>query len=1427
MQAFICALGGWAVALWLLVFPVVRGLTIYKFPQLSAGRTKAYSNLAVAFLFLIATQWLAQPIRSSAFQRHVSPSEESHAKELSTLFMVPVVLLYSIVASVINDQASLINYVSIFYGLAFLFFALYLAYLDVHDESNAMSVGDRTTTRRTALRGARGSSFASRASSSSSHSTISEDVPREHPDKNSQEIWMLSPFLSTALQLSYADAHEWIVFGGLRRFLMYALYILIDTKAGICLSMVWSCVHLLFKGSASSSSGTRNTGTPQGPSNSTVSRSRGENHGAITPAATSPSIGATNAGFPATAGGTTTTSSTSGAEFVYPYLNFWCQIGGCLGAVGGVLTKTLQVPIGGASASTHIITGSTVLYFFIAIGTLAVPRFALPAFRLLEEENETDQLIVARSDAGPETTSAPHRERGELKPQSGFSSTTSEGDDFIRRSRADEFEYDQDDRELHHMTAAGSGFRDRARMFPSTVTKGADPYMEDDREALISAQERMERGQLYKTSSNIKFDGETSRRGGAAPQLRRRGSSLLVGETKKTMRQACMDTLHRSTEGLRVLLTTRYVFLIWICSSGHLAIRTLLELQGSVLVSYVYQYPPDDGFNLRGPNPKRVADDRTRLISAMLLLNGVLSAAVSLFGTSELVRSYGLGRVLRANPICCFIMMGVFCCAALGGERQGYLTVNDGSYVLTRPQVSWNDDATMGDAVAIRNSKHQGAAAALGANIGVDELSADGILHVQACTTHVSDLRQVLQGRNLVVAFSWRGTSTGATDDPSAGSATRSGPNDEEQSFERVFQLREVQCSGGGREVAEALARIQMLYPRSSGDLSAKFQALSNRNADFWDRLRQLEALMRAQGIVDNAENAERRKALAGDVSHELHLKTPEVLDTIEMPYAAREMLSRCRSACASRFPACNYVSLSSPGVRLCELFHLPDSGDDGNSEDAALSSNPQMDETSATGGSQEAQLRAAFWQLLTEWDACEAMKRENFLSPNNPMRDVESFLEASSSPRSTSTAFGPRETTSLTSVTSYTEQELERDQDAQTQMSHLERPGSSSSRFFAMKPKCGFLEMVLDAESAGAAAVVLVNPGKRRRVERLRGDVNAVTPTNAPENRQRVPQILTLFVSERDYNNNFRSHEIDVDAGVRRRLTDRSRKFLSDHDSRSDVLTYGSHAHSEATASLSAASFSFLQFGQERDRTEYDAAARELVDKKPSRHERDREDREFHHDTFIEQDGVSPMTPFGSSSTRIHIHRTRGTAGGSSMFSHLALFLLVSICSILTNVVVFAINNPMVEVLYLQTSRVAKVKAKSWISAFGSNLIRALANRVNSAANTPLFDPIASLFFSSVWFAAWFGTVLEIGGMHRQLVESGTIAGDEKSEAASAKHRTKGRGIRDVFGTRIVDSAGTAADGSRGLGDAFGRPEPQDYHSKFSPAKHNKSSHF
>lgn len=231
----------WISCAFLLFGPLVRILTKRRFaddPSLSRERLKAYANLAVAFTLIIATQWLAQPIRGAVFQRHVSPQEEAKAKEYSTIFMIPVVLVYSAVATVLDDQKSLIKWVCWFYGVCFICAAVYLVLLDLYEMHD--------------------SDGGSAVEPSSSPPLSSASGGERGPSSSSGRSSPLPDFL-------FARAPK--------RFLIYALYIIIDTKSGIGLSMVWSCVHLYFRGAKS------------------------------------------------VAGGPATTADT-----VYPYLNFWCQV---------------------------------------------------------------------------------------------------------------------------------------------------------------------------------------------------------------------------------------------------------------------------------------------------------------------------------------------------------------------------------------------------------------------------------------------------------------------------------------------------------------------------------------------------------------------------------------------------------------------------------------------------------------------------------------------------------------------------------------------------------------------------------------------------------------------------------------------------------------------------------------------------------------------------------------------------------------------------------------------------------------------------------------------------------------------------------------------------------------------------------------------
>ncbi|CAD7956161.1 unnamed protein product, partial [Amoebophrya sp. A120] len=1403
MDNFLCILLLWAVALYILLIPIVRSVTKYRFSSYEAPVTptvggqysfnqvdnfdlaqrrkqvvlRAYSDLAVAFLLLIATQWLAQPVRSSAFQRHVSPAEESHAKEISTLVMIPTVLTYSVLASLLQNQKKLIFYVCVFYGVVFVLFATYLVYLDLHEDGQAL-LHDHT-----------------------------------HSNSLQKELHGSSNSLRSIHGAESVQSHHFFLFSGnWKRFWMYVLYAVIDTKAGLALSMVWSCAHLLFK--------EQQTNATTGTSSSFC-------------------------------------STFMKASIVYPYLNFWCQIGGTLGALGGVLTKTLQIPIAGTE---KIITGSSVLYFFLGFGTLLVPYFAIPAFKALErvqrEESGLTRLSSSSSDFGQ-----PDDFREDKDQQRGFGAggasslspmdpkkvypsgrapkieysspyntgeQNSEQDLHLRANRTKESNYAMNsspkEQELHHYgsgSAPSSGIAgdpgedqgEHEGLLSGYNTRGS-PYQYQNSSARTINQNRidLEAGMVSSsTSLNNQHQTSQSRSRPHSPDTLlppatispADGSSSLnaASSPKRTFRQACYETWKQSTEGLHVLLTNRYVFLIWICSSGHLAIRTLLELQGSVLVSYVHQYPADDGLSLKGPNPKKVGDNRTKLISAMLLLNGVLSAAVSFCGTSALVKEYGIAKILRVNPICCFAMLGVFCSFAMLSERQGFVTVNE-TLRLTRPQVEWNDNVVLTrfhdhtrhedsqndhwhddeeDEASQHDAFQEARALAVDPPASqVHELTADGIIHLQGCgSSSVSDLQRLIQlaaqkAQREDAERRWGGRPTG----------------DSTSSTKEIMNSRYLHRN------KRFLAAFSWRDP-ATNDLTNFFQLKQCHSADYVESELAKREIMdpRGGGLVAAAKLSSSSPLLAEELGEEELSALDQEQQRLQAAPVTQD-LSSCRKLCADRFPLCNHVSLNRE-TRLCRFFHVNDD------EEETITS-------SAIGQYHQA------------------------------------------SPASTTPAFGDTDSATATAALLRSHQRCQA-----VKNRHMETTGQSSvndekHQFYEMRPKCGFRDMVRDAELGGAAGVILVNPGTRRRVEKIATGAgtsrtnSAVLDGQSPETGSEIdaPSILTLFVSEGEYEQHFKQHEVlssgttsgsGSSVGLSRGLASTSsgtgsNMLQPNTGPRADLLTtdyqqlqsYNSPGSYHGSGSgafntpKSARAYrdrgtgpmtAFMEIGHEEQQgnhnylhrwsassenggeTDLASAARDFQEA-PPRIVANLAESQAPPSSFMSlMTALQTTTGLDFSKTtgsleqdhelneisdppRIRITRTPGRhyltnalsthfgLNSSPWLSYYALFVICSLCSIVMNVFVFAINNPMVEVLYLQTSKVAKVKAKSWISAFGSNLIRALGNRVNTVCNSPIFDPFSSVFFSSIWFLGWFAACTECGHLHNHQQVLGGSAG-------------------------------------------------------------------
>jgi len=929
---------------------------------------------------------------------------------------------------------------------------------------------------------------------------------------------------------------------------------LCDTKAAISLSMVWSCLHLFFQGQRT------------------------------------PSV--------------STTATSKSADLAYPFFNFWCQVGGAVGALGGVFAQSLQLESsvhGGMTA-----TGSSVLFFMIGAGTLAIPCFALPAFDVLEMEAAAQtNAMGGNAGATPLTARAPNISSSSTRsanvlPGTGGPGASSSGHQPLQTSARlrsvvhspipEHARFSSDSRDENMEDELFSLPPHDRKQYTSLVAGGRDSKTvlcgaEDEGEASAAFGLRRKRSDSRDSRHDSDDDectnlirnlehgdspaitGGRSARGSQAfpasarstttqqqqqqnhlnghhqylhAQNKQGGGGLFtaacakVAISRKAARASLVSVVGQMFDGLRIIATQKYVFLIFIASCNHLAIRTLLELQGTLLVAYVYPYPSDTGFSLWGPNPKHATDQRTGLISAMLLLNGVLNAAVSFYGTEVVIRKFGVQRVLLLTPLLCFVALGIFSMAYSRAEQHSYLqlkTQHGKDVTFYRPRISWNDRTPASDVV-----------------------TSQGITRLQSCTGLDSSTgSRVPDVRGKVVSFEWKHPETG--------------------SFAGF--LNSIPC----RDVLRRSSSTSLFSGTRRGESAEVIETFSTDMPDHRHRLD------RGGTLTENR--------------------------------------LQCEQACLDHFPNCNGWSVSSTKSRSAS-----DSGVNQNSSRCTL--------------------------FLVHYDE----------------EEVEKLAATSAQER-------------LCRIFDYPH-------------SGAAAVRAPSEEFHLIRPKCSFYETVQQAGRAGAIAVILVNPLLRKRVEEL------AAPAELEANENFLPP--TLFVGEKEY-----------------------RQYLMKFE-RPELLG----------------------------------------------------------------------GPNGARKT-LELHKTAATGGS---FHYYALFLFCSFCAVLCNIAVFSFNNPLVEVLYLQTSKTAKVKAKSWISAFGSNFIRGIANRVNATCNVPIFNPLWSMGFAVVWTGAWLYGVREAGTLHEERKLRGPRTPmDTQRRPSNVNHNMGGAPSESVGDPAAVGQSG------RGVGNRSTTP--------------------
>jgi hypothetical protein len=279
------------------------------------------------------------------------------------------------------------------------------------------------------------------------------------------------------------------------------------------------------------------------------------------------------------------------------------------------------------------------------------------------------------------------------------------------------------------------------------------------------------------------------------------------------------------------------------------------------------------------------------------------------------------------------------------------------------------------------------------------------------------------------------------------------------------------------------------------------------------------------------------------------------------------------------------------------------------------------------------------------------------------------------------------------------------------------------------MKPKCSLQEQAHDAQDLGAAAVILVNPENRRRVELLTSEVphrkrnydyNIAGVRGGGRGNAGVGGGRQNGYNDEDILNDGNApvspHGLDSESAAEKlKMKDRLEiltVFIQNKDFMKNIMKFTVSPDQNG------------QFDEQSRRILYSASESYNPNSDPSN---------------------SPKT------LNFILH-----PGQASHLTFFWLFVLVCLCSINVNIVIFAVNTPCTECLYVQTSKTIKLKAKSWIGAFGSNIVRAVGNFVNTTFNMPWFSPVSTFWFTLGWGALWFSSVFRMGGFYKKLIEEG-----------------------------------------------------------------------
>ncbi|CAD7944504.1 unnamed protein product [Amoebophrya sp. A25] len=134
---------------------------------------------------------------------------------------------------------------------------------------------------------------------------------------------------------------------------------------------------------------------------------------------------------------------------------------------------------------------------------------------------------------------------------------------------------------------------------------------------------------------------------------------------------------------------------------------------------------------------------------------------------------------------------------------------------------------------------------------------------------------------------------------------------------------------------------------------------------------------------------------------------------------------------------------------------------------------------------------------------------------------------------------------------------------------------------------------------------------------------------------------------------------------------------------------------------------------------------------------------------------------------------------------SFLARYLLCSFFYIYLNVAMWSYNAPMINLLYLRTTREVKVQAQSWSKNFGVDALKIFGTLFNNFVNAPNFLPFVNFSLTLCICLAWLcGIIRPVAKIYRELEETNELVGDE--DGGGKELADKSAPSVEVKGTKV-----------------------------------------